>query len=176
MDAVTEAVRTGLPGELDSSRFQSVDGLPPLDERRARVRRLRRELGDTLAALKRAKRNVSLTEDDELAAEYMTQVEQHSRDKRRIEAELGAIEVDAGGTAVSESFESNGELVARAMAALANATDSADSALAAALCAPSSATSAGGSKVRRCTGSCASSCHTRTARSCWVPCRARCKT
>ncbi len=132
-DAVTEAVRTGLPGELDSSRFQSVDGLPPLDERRARVRRLRRELGDTLAALKRAKRNVSLTEDDELAAEYMAQVEQHSRDKRRLEEELESIEGDTEAPRLGESFESNGELVARAMAALANATDSADSALATAL-------------------------------------------
>lgn len=128
-DAVVDAVETGLPAHLDAQRFQPSGPLPPLDARRARIRALRRQLDDTTADLARARRNAQLADDDEAAVLFVEDVKWHHAEKTRLAQQLADLEADLEEPALNETFETNAELVAHAFAALANTTESADSAL-----------------------------------------------
>lgn len=128
-DSLLAAVQDGLPGELDANRFQAVGPLPQLDARRARIRAVRHQLDDAGANLDRARRNAQLAGDDEAAQLFVEDVKRHLADKSRLERELAALEADLDSPELGETFETNADLVAHAVAALASVDQRSDSAL-----------------------------------------------
>lgn len=128
-DAVTEAVKNGLPAELDATRFLAVGPLPRLDPRRARLRTAQRELDDAVTGLKRARRNARFAGDDDAAQLFVDDAKRFAADERRLRAEITAIEAGLEEPELGIRFDTNGELVAHAIAALAGVERSADRSL-----------------------------------------------
>ena len=123
-DAVLHAVEEGLPAELNTQRFQAVGSLPPINTARATIRKTRQQLADAMASLERAKRNARLAEGDDVAATFVDDVKRHNADVVRLQRELDQQLAEEVEPALDETFESNAELAAHAMAALADAEDS----------------------------------------------------
>jgi len=129
VDAVIAALEAGLPAHLDAQRFQPTGPLPRLDARQARIRALRRQLEDTTADLARARRNAQLANDDDAAALFVEDVKRHHAERSQLERQLATLEGDLGEPELEQSFETIAELVAYALAALANIDRTADAAL-----------------------------------------------
>lgn len=128
-DRVLAAIEAGLPAELDADHFQAFGSLPPLDGRRARLRAVRRQLDDAIVNLGRAQRNARLAADDESAALFVADVKRYHSEKTRLEQELATAETELDFPGLEETFETNAELFAHALAALASTELQADSSL-----------------------------------------------
>lgn len=128
-DAVLAAVRDGLPAELDANRFQSAGPLPRLDARRARRRAVQRQLEEVARDLRRARRNAGLADDDEAAALFIEDVKTHQAHHKQLRQELAELDAAIVEPELGSTFETNAELVAHAIAALANAGDRAEARL-----------------------------------------------
>ena len=123
-DAVLKGVEEGLPAELDTQRFQAVGSLPPINAARATIRAIRLQLADATASLERAKRNARLAEGDDIAATFIDDAKRFNTDVMRLQRELERLLAEEEEPELDTTFESNAELVAYAIAALANADDS----------------------------------------------------
>ncbi len=123
-NAVLTGVEEGLPSELDTQRFQSVGSLPPINVGRATIRAIRLQLADAKSSLERAKRNARLAEGDDIAATFIDDAKRYNADMVRLQRELDRLLTEEEERQLDETFESNGDLVAYAMAALASADDS----------------------------------------------------
>lgn len=117
-DAIVEAVKNGLPAELDVSRFQSSGPLPTLDPARARIRTLRHRLDDEQLSLTRARRNAQMAEDDKAAELFVSDVKHHHAEVVRLESEIEVLENGLVDPEIGQTFESNADLVAHAIAGL----------------------------------------------------------
>lgn len=121
---VIDAIASGLPTALDANRFQPIGNLPRLDPHRAKIRSTRRQLDEANDNLRRALRNAKLTDDDESAAYFINDVKHFDAEVRRLEAELTTLATEVDEPELDITFETNAALVAHAIAALANASDS----------------------------------------------------
>lgn len=74
-------------------------------------------------------RNARKTEDDDAAEIFFVGVKQYSSETSRLQRELDHLLATDAEPELGQTFESNAELVAQAIAALSNAGDSCDSAL-----------------------------------------------
>ena len=128
-DAVLVALEVGLPAELDTQRFQAVSPLPPINTARAAIRATRAQLGDATTLLQRAKRNARLADGDDVAADFIDEAKRCNTDVARLQRELDRLLTEEEEPGLDEVFESNAELFAFSMAALANAEDSSEAAL-----------------------------------------------
>lgn len=127
-DAVAEALRHGLPADLDPTRFQSIDTLPPLNPRRARIRILRKQLADVTDNLERARRNARLAGDDDAATLFVEDVKRYLAEHRFLTGELEELD-DDDPQVLGDSFESSAELVAQALGRLSRVELAADASL-----------------------------------------------
>jgi len=128
-NAVLIAIEKGLPAELDRQRFQVTGPLPALNASRVAMRTVGQQLKDAIKSLERAKRNARLAEGDDVAADFIDDVKRFNADVIRLQLELDRLEANQIESEISQTFESNAELVAFAIAALANAEDSTDAVL-----------------------------------------------
>ena len=124
-DALVEALGSGLPAELGQGRFQAFGALPPLDGRRSRARALRSQLAEATEKLERARRNARLAGDDDAAMLFVEDTKRYHAEKARLENELEAAEAELNRDELGQSFETNAELFAHALAALAGTDQSA---------------------------------------------------
>jgi len=123
-DAVVEAVREGLPADLNAQRFQALGPLPLLDVQRAKLRAVRRQLDDAEAGLERARRNAALAGDDDAAALFVEDVKSYLANKTRLTVEFDTLQQGIAEPEIGDEFDSSTELVAHAIAALGTAGNS----------------------------------------------------
>lgn len=132
-EGITRAVQNGLPAELDQHRFQAFGPLPPIDTTKSQIRRLRNQLTDINSALTKARRNAELAEDTEAAQLFIDTVNQQLSERTRIERRITNLESTVSEPQLSQTFETQTQLVTYAIAALPGAKNTADPALRAAL-------------------------------------------
>jgi DNA invertase Pin-like site-specific DNA recombinase len=123
-DGIEGALRDGVSAELEPFRFQLSDGLPTVDENRQRIRQLQRDLSEARRVLRNALRNAELTDDDDLARTLLADAAQHRRNEENLVQQIADLEAVLEDPQLEPTFSSNAELLAHAVAALANAPDS----------------------------------------------------
>ena len=128
-DGVLQAVETGLPAHLDAQRFQPFGGAIPLNPLRAELRAQRRELTEVEAATSRALRNARITEDEALARDFVNEAARLRNDATRLREEISHLEEVDEAPSLGDTFTSNAEMVAHAIAALAESGIREESAL-----------------------------------------------
>ncbi len=126
-ESILHGVESGLPAHLDAQRFQPIGGAIPLNPLRAELRARRRELTEVERATGRALRNAGLAEDEGLARDFVSEVERLRRDGERLREEIARLEAADEDPVLDETFNSNAELVAHAIAALAESGNREDS-------------------------------------------------
>lgn len=116
---IIDAIKDGLPVELDAYRFVPTGLLPPLSGDHARLRKLEEQIADVERALSRARRNAGSVDDDDVAQLFLEDIKRHSARKRQLTAELSKLAEQQKTPQLAEVFESNADLAAHALAALA---------------------------------------------------------
>lgn len=119
-EGILTAVESGLPARLDAQRFQPLEGAIPLNPLRADLRARRRELTEVEGAASRALRNARLAEDEELARDFVNEASRHRHEATRLREEIERLEAADEAPSLGETFTSNTEMAAHAIAALAD--------------------------------------------------------
>jgi hypothetical protein len=128
-DAIVEAMRAGVPAELDFTRFQAAGSLPPLHPGRAKRRALQLRLEEAKENLRRAHRNAREAEADGAASLFIEDVKRFHSEVEHLDSEINALDSASVEPALTGAFESCADLVVQAIAALANSGGSSPSSL-----------------------------------------------
>lgn len=120
-DIIVEALREGVPAELDYGRFSVSADLGPIDGNKAAMRALRTKIAQAEEDLRRAKRNAQFASDDDVALGFVQDCKGHQAELKRLRAELADAEAAAEAPQLEAEFESSAEMAVVALAALGEA-------------------------------------------------------
>lgn len=116
---IVNAIEHGLPAELNSSRFVSYGDLPEINQVDANIRALRQKIEATRENLRRARHFAYSAPLDE-AEVWAKDCERFSSELRRLENDLQVLEEARAEPVLEDEFETNAQMVAAALAPLAN--------------------------------------------------------